>query len=317
MGRLRFAGPDVPAFLDRIVTRRVANMVEGKIRYGLVVNESGGILDDVLVYRLPAPTDVPRWMMVVNASNRDKIVQWISSHLRADEDVRWEDQTRQTAMIAVQGPAALPSVSSILNFDLSSLRYYSGTVVDRDGAELIASRTGYTGEDGCELIVPAEQACAIWAEILDQGQAVGAVPVGLGARDTLRLEAAMPLYGHELNDAIHPLQAGLDFAVQLKDRDFVGRAALVAARANPDWPRRVGLVVEGKRVAREHTPVLAGDNRVGEVTSGTYSPTLQQPIAMAYVPLEQSQPGTELTVDIRGRQVNARVVDLPFYSRRT
>lgn len=315
MGRLRFTGSAVPEFLNRLVTRRVVKLNQGLIRYALITNEQGGILDDVLVYHLAANDGTSRWMMVVNAGNRAKIVSWIGTQLESGTDVQCEDLTLQTAMIAVQGPKAIDLVSPLLGVDLASFRYYSGQIVDLDGHEVIVSRTGYTGEDGCELIVPAANALDLWKRILADGRAVGGVPVGLGARDTLRLEAAMPLYGHELTESIHPFQAGLDFAVQLKDHEFIGRAALVAAKADPSWPRRVGLRIAGRRVAREHALVLDDGQTVGEITSGTFSPTMQQTIAMAYVPLRYSQPGTELHVDIRGRQVAAQVVDLPFYSR--
>ncbi len=315
MGRLRFDGTKAPDFLNWLVTRRVLKLRQGLIRYALITNPQGGILDDVLVYHLADADGASRWMMVVNAGNRAKIVRWIGKQLDADAGVQCTDVTLQTAMIAVQGPAAIGLASPLLGVDLSAFRYYSGQIVQWNGHEVIVSRTGYTGEDGCELIVPAEIAAELWARILTDGRSVGAVPVGLGARDTLRLEAAMPLYGHELNESIHPYQAGLDFAVQLKDHEFIGRDALVMAKADPSWPRRVGLRVDGRRVAREHAPVLADDQVIGEVTSGTFSPTLQQSIAMAYVPFKFSTAGTPVRVDIRGRQYAARVVELPFYSR--
>ncbi|MCI0335040.1 MAG: hypothetical protein L0228_17670, partial [Planctomycetes bacterium] len=206
----------------------------------------------------------------------------------------------------------------------------------------IASRTGYTGEDGCELIVPAAAALEVWEKILSHGKAAGATAAGLGARDTLRLEAAMPLYGHELNEQTNPLTAGLDFAVNLEGREFVGRAALVAAKQRTDQPVRVGLELAGRRVPREHYAVMASGRhkppdgvsvvneanlsgssrsplaeRIGEITSGTFSPTLQKPIAMAYVQSQYSKPGTELGVDVRGTVEPARVVKLPFYRRRS
>jgi aminomethyltransferase len=315
MGRLRLHGEGVPEFLDRLVTRRVRKLKPGGIRYGLVINERGGILDDVLVYHLADPQGQGHWSMVVNAGNRQKIVQWLQAHLPEDGSVQLDDQTRQTAMIAVQGPAAVSLASSLLPLDIASLRYYSGAIVEVDGQHVLVSRTGYTGEDGCELIMGAELAASWWERILDAGQPLGAEPVGLGARDTLRLEAAMPLYGHELSEAIHPLQAGLDFAVQLKDHDFIGRTALVAAQANPDWPRRVGLVLQGRRAARQQYPVRDDGQIVGHVTSGSWSPTLQQSIAMAYVEPEYQQPGTRLLVDVRGRSADAEVVALPFYQR--
>lgn len=314
MGRLEFAGPDALAVLDRLVTRRVRQLKPGGIRYGLVTNEHGGILDDVLVYHLQRRDGSPRVLMVVNASNREKIIQWIQSHCDGD-DVSMTDLTFETAMIAVQGPAAVSLVDPMLDVNLAEMKYYTGTMATLDGSEVVVSRTGYTGEDGCELWVPGEQAAEIWQRLLDTGQDAGALPVGLGARDTLRLEAAMPLYGHELSEQIHPFQAGLSFAVQLKDHEFIGRDALVAARQDTTCPIRIGLTLDGRRVAREHYALHSDGQAVGEVTSGTFSPTLQRPIAMGYVPPDRGQVGTTLEIDIRGRLAPATVVDLPFYAR--
>jgi len=283
MGRLRFDGADSATFLDQILTRRVVGIGAGLIRYSLVVNETGGILDDVLVYHLNELDGTPFHMLVVNASNRQKIVDWIVGHLKPEHDVRFVDQTTDTAMIAVQGPKALSLVEPLVNTPVAELKYYSGATTQIRGGTGIVSRTGYTGEDGCELIVPSADATPLWEQLVTDGAAVGLQAAGLGARDTLRLEAAMPLYGHELSEQIDPYQAGLGFAVHLKDRDFIGRAALVRSKQASDWPRRIGLRIEGKRVAREHFPVLAAGEVVGEVTSGTYSPPLERPIAMANV----------------------------------
>jgi aminomethyltransferase len=317
MGRLRLDGPGSAALLDRLLTRKVEGMGPGKIRYSLVCNESGGILDDVLIYHLQEHAGSLYHLLVVNASNREKIVAWVERHLKSGDDVRFRDQTVETAMIAVQGPAALRIVEPIVGTDLGGLGYYTGVETTICGHVGIASRTGYTGEDGCELIVPAASALEVWEKILAHGQAAGAAAAGLGARDTLRLEAAMPLYGHELNEQIDPLTAGLAFAVNLEGRDFVGRAALVAAKQRTDRPVRVGLEMTGRRVPREHYPVLASGKSIGEITSGTFSPTLQKAIAMAYVQQSHAALGTELSVDIRGTLEPARVVKLPFYSRQS
>jgi len=311
MGRLKFDGDRALPFLDRLVTRRVANMKAGQIRYALITNPQGGILDDVLVYRLQQADGTPRTMMVVNASNRGKIVAWLQQHLRAADALTIRDVTRATAMLAVQGPAAIELVAAMVDVDLPGMKYYTGTLARLGSVEIVLSRTGYTGEDGCELIVPAEAALEIWERIL----ARGARPVGLAARDTLRLEAGMPLYGHELSEQIHPLQAGLQFAVQLERRDFVGRDALVVAQSDTTCRRRVGLQLRDRRVPRVHYAVLRDSQVVGEVTSGTFSPTLARPIAMAYVDPPAAVVGQVLQVDIRGRLAPAEVVGLPFYSR--
>jgi aminomethyltransferase len=314
MGRLRFAGGGAEAFLDRLLTRRVAGMGLGRIRYALVTNERGGILDDVLIYRLADPAGGSFHQLVVNASNRAKIVGWINAHLSGD--VRMTDVTLDTAMIAVQGPRALEIVQPLVNsVRLDELAYYTGLSAEVLGQSGIVSRTGYTGEDGCELIVPASAAAQLWERILADGKSRGAAAAGLGARDTLRLESAMPLYGHELNEDIDPIQAGLGFAVNVKDREFIGRDAIAARIGDKGVPQRVGLELGGKRVPREHYGVFDGERQVGEVTSGTFSPTLQRPIAMAYVEPGSARVGHELAVDIRGKREPGRVVELPFYKR--
>jgi aminomethyltransferase len=218
-------------------------------------------------------------------------------------------------MISVQGPHALQAVSPLFRTPLDQLRYYRGLVTDQFGRPCTVSRTGYTGEDGFELIVRAEDAVDVWKNLFRSGRDLGISAVGLGARDTLRLEAAMPLYGHELSEQWTPVQAGLGFAIDTDDREFIGREALLAAAADADLETRVGLALSDKRVPRDGYPVLAGESRIGRITSGTFSPTLGKPIAMAYVAPAFSKPGTSLEVDIRGRPVPATVVDLPFYRR--
>jgi aminomethyltransferase len=253
----------------------------------------------------------------VNASNREKIVAWLLQHVQPSDGVTLRDLTRDTAMIAVQGPAAIDLVTPLVDIDVRGLKYYTGAVGHFGSTEVVLSRTGYTGEDGCELMVPAANATEIWEQLLQAGAAAGARPVGLAARDTLRLEAGMPLYGHELSEQIDPLQAGLNFAVQLEQREFIGRAALLRAQGDPTRRQRIGLVLGDRRVPREHYPVCRAGHPVGEVTSGTFSPTLDRPIAMAYVDPAVATPGETLQVDIRGRTAVAEVVPLPFYSRAT
>jgi aminomethyltransferase len=315
MGRLRLDGSGAAAFLDGLLTRKVVGMTPRKIRYSLVCNEQGGILDDVLVYHLQGH-GAAYHLLVVNASNREKIAAWLKAHLPPRSDVRLTDQTRETAMIAVQGPQALSYVKDLAGFDVATLGYYTGAESTICGHSGIVSRTGYTGEDGCELILPAQAAAEVWEKVLDRGASAGAMAAGLGARDTLRLEAAMPLYGHELNEQINPIQAGLSFAVNLEGHDFIGKQALEAAKQNHELPVRIGLEMSGRRAAREHYVVLADGKPIGEVTSGTFSPTLQKPIAMAYVPPSYTEIGTELSIDIRGVIEPARVVKLPFYTRK-
>jgi aminomethyltransferase len=309
MGRLVFEGAAALDAIQRVFTNDAATMKMGQVRYGLVCNEQGGILDDVLVYRLPE-----FWLMVVNASNRTKIVSWIQKHL-GPGDVTMSDRTFDWAMIAMQGPRAIET-----NADAAKLKYYyaaAAEIPDRDGLQII-SRTGYTGEDGYEVIVPSEYVDEL-VFFLTEKQKAGRFdfpvqPCGLGARDTLRLEASMPLYGHELNETIDPFQAGLAWAVKLDKGNFIGRAALLKLKESPR-PQRVGLELEGRKAAREGCLVLKDGKAVGTVTSGSFAPTLEKSIAMAYVAPESTMPGTEVAVDIRGMGVAARVVALPFYKR--
>lgn len=318
MGRLQVFGPEAAKFLDALVTRRVTDMKRGQVRYALVCEQEGGILDDVLVYRPAADPlldeNMPEFQVVVNASNRAKIADWFAERV-PDYAVRLEDVTNHTAMLAVQGPRAVPLVDPLVDCGLRAMRYYTSADAHFGGIPISISRTGYTGEDGCEIICPAEKAPVVWETIMEEGESVGAHAAGLGARDTLRLEAAMPLYGHELTEFINPFQAGLGFAVNFGDREFIGREALERLAADTKQPLRVGLQLEGRRVPRYGCPVLCGSEIVGDVSSGTFSPTFQCPIAMAYVRPTAQAVGTRLAVDIRGTPHAAVVVPLPFYER--
>ncbi len=314
MGRFRIEGPDAESFLDRIVTRRVTGMKPGQIRYALVTNDTGGILDDVLVYHLVEHDGKGFYQLVVNTSNRAKIWNWLERH-RANAHVELTDTTTATAMIAVQGPRALEIVRPLTETDAARLRYYTGEETAISGGKGIVSRTGYTGEDGCELIVPAAAALEVWEKLESAAKQFGGAAAGLGARDTLRLEAAMPLYGHELGEDTHPYQAGLSFAVDLEKRTFPGRDALAKLREDTSAPHRAGWRLSGKRVPREGYAVLAGEEQVGHVTSGTFSPTLNVPIAMGYVRPDLATAPAAVMIDIRGTRVPAQCVQLPFYRR--
>jgi aminomethyltransferase len=327
MGRLRFEGPGAAVFLAELLTRRVADLELGQIRYSLVTNDAGGILDDVLVGYYHNSHGQPFFMLVVNASNRAKIVDWVSAHLskeraeRPGQEIIWNDVSRLWAMFAIQGPKSVELLQPFVDVDLQSMRYYRGEqalilhpAAERQGC--IISRTGYTGEDGFEVSLGAGIAQGVWEALMEEGAPLGVVPAGLGARDTLRLEAGMPLYGHELSEQIDPFQAGLGFACHLVGYNFPGRDALLRIQKQPPKLARVGIEMSGKRAARPGCPIMNGQQKVGEVTSGSYSPTLGKAIAMAYVTPEVSQPGKELHIDIRGSQEPGHVVELPFYSRK-
>ena len=225
MGRLFFSGPDACRFLDRLLTNNVESLKPGQIRYSLVTNEAGGILDDVLVYRFSE-----FYLLVVNASNRLKIVDWIEKQ-RAGFDVQIDDRTCDKFMLALQGPESLGVLNPLADADLSEIKYYYGVETQVLGVDALVSRTGYTGEDGFEVVLDQSQAMTLWERLMADGESVGLIPAGLGCRDTLRLEAAMPLYGHELDEQTDPFTAGLNFAVKLQSADFIGKEALIAAKA--------------------------------------------------------------------------------------
>jgi len=315
MGRLRFDGEGADELLDRLLTRRVIGLPVGGVRYGMVCNERGGVLDDVLVSYLETPSQTRYHLLVVNASNRQKIIDWITPHLSDFPGVTMSDRTELTAMIAVQGPMAVGVCQRLLSFDPSRLKNYQAKITEQFGKPVIVSRTGYTGEDGLELIVRAEEAPRVWENVLLAGRDAGFAPAGLGARDTLRMEAGMPLYGHELDETIDPLSAGLSFGCNLKDREFIGSDALRAIRESGPPRRRIGLLPEGRRPAREGCPVFSPDGRqVGVITSGGPSPTLAVPIAMALVDAADAD-HEQYQIDIRGRRSNATATSLPFYRR--
>lgn len=305
MGRLSFGGPDTLALIQRVWTNDASAMHDMDVRYGLICNDQGGIRDDVLVYRWPYG-----YAMVVNASNREKIVGWLTESKEALK-VDIHDQTLSTCMIAIQGPRAAELVTGLFEGDPLKLKYYQALPTRYNGQACVISRTGYTGEDGFELMVGAQQGVPLWEQLIQRG----ARPCGLGARDTLRLEAGMPLYGHELSEQIDPLQANLSWAVKLQKPSFRGKDALAKRKDDPTLRRRIGLQLAGRRVGREGAEIGAGGKAVGVVSSGTFSPTFNRPLAMGYVDPGFTAVGTKLEIDIRGTVEEALVVPVPFYRR--
>lgn len=316
MGRIRFDGDHAEKLIDHLLTRRVSDMPVGGVRYGLICNADGGVLDDVLVAHLETPSSKRYHLMVVNASNRDKILRWITPHLDDFPTVTVSDRTELTAMIAVQGPLAMDTCARLFSFDPRRLKYYQARIAEQFGKPVIVSRTGYTGEEGLELIVRAEDAPRVWENLMLVGRNDGFTAAGLGARDTLRMEAGMPLYGQELDETINPLAAGLSFACDLQERSFVGDHSLrEIAQRGPDEVR-IGLLPEGKRPARQGCAILDADGQqVGRVTSGGPAPTLESPIAMGYVRAAAADQ-TDFQIDIRGKSVPATRTKLPFYRRK-
>jgi aminomethyltransferase len=326
MGRLTVEGPRALEWLESLLTRRVADMPVGRARYTLVTSDAapGAILDDALVTREADAADgTPRLALVVNASNRGRVVPWLESRLPA-QGVTLRDRTFDTAMIAVQGPRAVEIVTGLCQppdaARIAALTNYTACAATVAGAAAAVSRTGYTGEDGVELVVAARDAERVWAAIHEAGTPRGLRACGLGARDTLRLEAGMPLYGHELLADSDPFAIGLELAVNLegadgRPRDFPGAAAFRRLRDRPAGRVRVGLALESKRTAREGAVVRQGGGDVGVVTSGSFCPTLGHAAALAVVDRAAAATGTELEVVVRDQPLGARVVPLPFYKR--
>lgn len=303
-------------YLDYALAGRLSTMAAGKAKYSLVLDDSGGIVDDVIVYRLGDE----HFLVIANAGNRTSVAAALADRA-VGREVEVVDATDDYALVAVQGPLARAVLDATPGLDsfahpLADLKYYASVAASFDGVAVLVARTGYTGEDGYELLIPNAHAGALWDALLAAGEPHGLVPAGLAARDTLRLEAGMPLYGHELSLEIVPAQAGLGRAVAADKPDFVGRTGVAAAGAS-EAPVLVGLVSEGRRAGRAGYAVLEDEREVGEITSGALSPTLGHPIAMAFVSPAASAPGTELFIDVRGTRIPATVTTLPFYRRAT
>ena len=313
MGRIWVSGPDRKAYLDRLLTIDISKMAPGRCRYTFLLTERGTVVDDLLVYE-DAGTD--RSFLVVNASNREKNLEWMKKNVGSSK-VKIEDMTLDTSLVAVQGPKSVEAVKEALDIDPSKLKYYTFDRFPVLGVkDCLVSRTGYTGEDGFEIFVPNAKAAATWDAFLKTGKKSGLKPVGLGARDTLRTEAGMPLYGQEIDDTTTPLDAGLDFAVALdKAADFIGKAPLVAEKKSGLPKKLTGFRMTGRRISRHGMEVFAGGAKTGIVTSGTFSPSLDASIGMAHVQPAHAAPGTAIEIDVRGKREPATTVPLPFYKR--
>ena len=308
MGEVIMQGPDTVRNLNRLLTNDYTVMEDGQARYSPMCNEQGGTVDDLIVYKITGD----RYFVVVNASNREKDVAWIKAHVTGETAV--EDVSDLYGQIALQGPLAEQILLKLTPGDNIPRKNYTA-LWDRSvgGVNCIVSRTGYTGSDGFELYTSTQETEKLWDMLLEAGREDGLIPCGLGARDTLRLEAGMPLYGHELSDTISPLTAGLGIFVKMGKEDFIGKAALEAA-GTPEQAR-VGLKAVGRGIMREHQDVFAEGRKIGQTTSGTHCPYIGYPAAMAIVDREFSALGTPVQVDVRGRLVDAEVVKLPFYKK--
>ena len=308
MGELEFTGEGALAALQRLTCNDVSRLSDGRIQYSALLTERGTFVDDVLVYRRASDA----YLMVVNASNTPKDFAW--ARARASGVARVEDQSDAYALIAVQGPASVRLMGRLCDPDPSDLPYYGFRDSTVCGVAALVSRTGYTGEDGFEVYCSPEAAARVFRSLLEQGKAEGVAPCGLGARDTLRLEAKMALYGNDIDDTVTPWEADLAWIVKMSKGDFIGRDALAAQRQTGVARRLVGFEMVDRGIARHGYPARtkAGD---GVVTSGTHSPTLNKPIGLALLPSDASDSGTEFEIEIRGRSAKARVVPTPFYKR--
>ncbi len=310
MGEVEVRGANALAFIQHLAINDASKLIDGQVQYSAICYPEGGVVDDVTLYRL----NEKHFLFCVNASNTDKDFAWMQQVLDAAAmtDVTLTNRSEEFAQIALQGPKAQEILSGLTAIALADLTYYHFCEGEVAGVKMIVSRTGYTGEDGFELYLPSSKAVEIWQQLMTAGAPYGLLPIGLGARDTLRLEKGYALYGHELSREITPLEGGLGWITKLDKDDFVGRPALVAQKSGGLTRRRVGLVMQERGIPREGYPVFAGDREVGVVTSGTMSPTLKVGVALALVEPDAGGVDNELDVAIRNRRMRGKVVRPPF-----
>lgn len=308
MGEFEVRGPDAEALVQRVTINDVTRIGPGQAQYSAMVREDGGVIDDLIIYRFP-----DRFLLVVNASNREKDWAWISSHAQGME-VELEDRSDQIALLALQGPAARAILAPLAAVDLDEVGYYRFAETRVAGIPLVLSATGYTGEDGFELYLPADRASELWRTLLEAGGPKGLVPAGLGARDSLRLEMGYALYGNDLDEDHTPLESGLGWITRLEQGDFVGREALARQKAEGVTRRLVGLRLTARGFPRPGYPIRADGREVGRVTSGVLSPSLGEGVAMGFVEAAHASPGSQVAVEIRGREIPAVVQRPPFYT---
>jgi aminomethyltransferase len=310
MGEIHVDGPDAIPFINSITTNDVTKLVDGQAHYSALTNENGGVVDDLLVYRFAEN----KLFLVVNAGTTEKDWEWISSK-RGDFDVDLHHASVEYCQIAIQGPKATGILQKLTETELEPIKYYHFTTGEVDGVPSIISRTGYTGEDGFEVYADASKAEQLWNKMLETGKDEGILPCGLAARNTLRLESAMSLYGHELGDDISPLEANLGWICKLNKGDFIGRDVLLKQKEEGLQRKIVGFEMVDKGIGRDGFDVYINDEKVGVVTSGSPAPYLKKNIGLAFVPVEFANVGQEIKIDVRGKHLAAVVVPTPFYKR--
>ncbi|MDQ6931689.1 MAG: glycine cleavage system aminomethyltransferase GcvT [Candidatus Eremiobacteraeota bacterium] len=311
MGQFLLEGENVGGWADALTVNAVSSMKPFQARYNIFCNDNGGAHDDVIFYRLP-----DRWLLIVNASNAQKMWDHLNAHV-SSSGIKLTNLHGTNSLIAIQGPKSASMLSPAVDANLSGMKYYSCTHASVYGYPAIVARTGYTGEDGFELFVQSDCAVAIWDKLLSEKEVDGLEPAGLGARDVLRLEAGMPLYGHEMDEEITPIQAGLDWAVKFSKPQFIGKDALQRQKVADTYRRVAGLILPGRAPAREGYPVIFDGRSVGEIRSGSLGPSVgNRNIATALVEKDAANTGQTVRVEIRGTAYDAHVVPLPFYKRR-
>ena len=310
MGEFEVVGKGALEFLQQITINDVSKLFEGRVQYSAMCYEDGGIVDDLLVYHCG-----DRYMLVVNASNTQKDLDWIRAHATKDAEVR--DISDSVSLLAVQGPKSLTTLQKLTDVDLSKLEYYHFTQGTLAGESMIISRTGYTGELGFELYFKSNPALGqkIWEKIFAAGKEFGIMPVGLGARDTLRLEMGFCLYGNDIDQTTNPLEAGLGWITKLEKGDFVGKSVLVKVRQEGPKRKLAGFTLPERALARHGYGISTNGSNVGHVTSGTFSPSLQKGVGMGYLKAELAKPGQNVNINIRGKEVPATIAKVPFYQR--
>ncbi len=308
MGEFEFHGPKALDFLQRMTINDVSKLEIGQAQYSAMCYPEGGIVDDVIVYR-----KADRYLMVVNAANLQKDWAWLAQH--ADAGAGMVNVSDETGLLAVQGRNAQATLQKLTRFDLKKIKYYWFAETELAGVPALVSRTGYTGEDGFEVAMATPHAVQVWNAITEAGKEFGIEPIGLGARDTLRLEVKFCLYGNDIDQTTNPIEAGLGWITKIDKGEFLGKAAIAQMKANGPKRKLVGFELPGKNIARHSYAILKDGMNIGHVTSGTFAPSLQKAIGMGYVATEHSAIDTEIAIDIRGRQAAARIVKTPFYQR--
>lgn len=312
MGEILVQGQDAEKFIQRMVTNDVSRMYAGRIQYSPMCYTNGGVVDDVLIYKL----EDNKYLLVVNASNTDKDFKWIVDNKNFGMNIEINNLSSEYAQLAIQGPKSQEILGKLANFPLEEIkpfRFEQGVSVA--GVDVLISRTGYTGEDGFELYISPQDAAFIWNKIMEAGKPSGLIPAGLGARDTLRFEASMPLYGQEISEFITPIEAGLDRFVKFEKGDFIGRDTLIAQKEKGPNVRLIGFEMIDRGIPRTHYNVSVNGETVGTVTSGNFSPSLKKTIGMALVEKDYAKVGQIIEITIRNKALKAKIIDMPFYSK--